>query len=83
MDSADCELAVARAGVAEAERVIAAARRESLDEAMALGLAGVEIMRRLIGVAQLPLPYGLDARRRLLEVSRSLVLAPERGLSCW
>ena len=76
-------LALARAGVAEAEQVIAAARRESLDETRALGLAGVEIMRRLIGVAQLPLPYGLDARRRLLEVSRSLVLAPEKALSCW
>ena len=37
--------------------------------------AGVEIMRRLIGVAQLPLPYGLPEKTRLLERSRTMVLA--------
>lgn len=37
--------------------------------------AGVEIMRRLIGVAQLPLPYGIDEKVRLLELSRQMVLA--------
>lgn len=35
--------------------------------------AGVEVMRRLIGVAQLPLPYGLDEKIRLLELSRRMV----------
>src|SRR5262249_55836460 len=35
--------------------------------------AGVEIMRRLIGVAQLPLPYGLEEKQRLLEMSREMV----------
>jgi 5-methylthioribose kinase len=35
--------------------------------------AGVEIMRRLIGVAQLPLPYGLQEKRRLLEMSYRMV----------
>jgi len=35
--------------------------------------AGVEIMRRLIGVAQLPLPYGLEEKQRLLEMSYRMV----------
>jgi len=76
-------LALGRAGAEAAWQVLAGSSREHLDETMVLGFAGVEIMRRLIGVAQLPLPYGLDAKRRLLEVSRSLALAPERGLTCW
>jgi 5-methylthioribose kinase len=37
--------------------------------------AGAEIMRRLLGVAQLPLAASLDAKRRLLDESRRLVLA--------
>jgi 5-methylthioribose kinase len=37
--------------------------------------AGVEIMRRLIGVAQLPLDCGLDRKEELLLLSRDLVLA--------
>jgi 5-methylthioribose kinase len=36
--------------------------------------AGVEIMRRLIGVAQLPLRCDLNEKRRLLELSRRLVV---------
>ena len=40
-------------------------------------LAGVEIMRRLIGYAQLPIGYGLQVKRELLELSRTLVLQPE------
>lgn len=42
----------------------------------ALRLAGVEIMRRLIGVAQLPLSIGLEPKRALLQLSRRLVLEP-------
>jgi 5-methylthioribose kinase len=76
-------LALARVEVEVAERVLAASRQERLDETLVLGFAGVEIMRRLIGVAQLPLTCDLRAKRRLLEVSRSLVLSPERELSCW
>lgn len=41
-----------------------------------LRLAGVEIMRRLIGVAQLPLAIGIDRKRALLQLSRRLVLDP-------
>ncbi len=76
-------LALARSSVAPAERVMAASRRERLDTALVLNFAGVEIMRRLIGVAQLPLSHDLDTKRRLLDISRSLVLAPQAELSCW
>ena len=41
---------------------------------LALAFAGVEIMRRLIGVAQLTLPYGLEVKVKLLALSRDLVL---------
>ncbi len=44
------------------------------DERLMRQFAGTEIMRRLIGVAQLPLPYGLDRKRELLQRSLDLVL---------
>ncbi len=50
------------------------------DQETAWRLAGVEIMRRLIGVAQLPLPADLERKRRLLELSRRLVLSVENEL---
>ena len=37
--------------------------------------AGVEIMRRLLGVAQLPLTLDAQAKKRLLERSREMILA--------
>ena len=37
--------------------------------------AGVEIMRRLIGVAQLPLAASLEKKQRLLERSHAMVLS--------
>ena len=46
------------------------------DELM-LQLAGVEIMRRLIGYAQLPIGYGLNRKRELLELSRGMLLEPQ------
>lgn len=51
--------------------------RGGFDWRRALRFCGVEIMRRLIGVAQLPIDYGLEEKRRLLSLSRSLVLAEE------
>ena len=42
----------------------------------ARSFAGVEIMRRLVGGAQLPLGYGIDDKTRLLALARDLVLAP-------
>jgi 5-methylthioribose kinase len=49
------------------------------DPRLALRLAGVEIIRRLIGYAQLPLSSALAERQQLLELARTLVLTP--GLS--
>jgi len=66
-----------------AEVVLAAAIAEGLDETLVLGFAGTEIMRRLIGVAQLPLFCGIDGKRRMLDLSRRLVLSPERRLASW
>ena len=43
-------------------------------------LAGVEIMRRLIGYAQLPLTANRERKRKLLDLSRELVLRPHRKL---
>jgi 5-methylthioribose kinase len=76
-------LALARTPLGRAERVIEAVRSERLDEALTLNFGGVEIMRRLIGVAQLGLSHDADTKRRLLDISRSLVVAPQSGLSCW
>ena len=48
------------------------------DRCLVLQLAGVEIMRRLIGYAQLPgLTASLEEKRSLLEASRQLVLEPQ------
>ena len=47
------------------------------DGRLVLRLAGVEIMRRLIGYAQLPLSPGPGIRSRLLDLARGLVLHPE------
>ena len=45
-----------------------------VDRALANRIAGIEIMRRLIGVAQLPLMIDLAAKVALLEAARNLVL---------
>jgi len=45
----------------------------SLDRELTGRFAGVEIMRRLIGVAQLPLPYGFPEKKLLLERSHRVV----------
>jgi 5-methylthioribose kinase len=45
--------------------------------ALALRFAGMEIMRRLIGVAQLPIEADLERKVALLAISTQLVLAPE------
>jgi len=41
--------------------------------ATASGFAGAEIMRRLLGVAQLPLEAGLEEKRELLALSKALM----------
>lgn len=45
-----------------------------LDRKLASKFAGIEIMRRLIGVAQLPLVCTLDRKKELLQLSEWLVL---------
>jgi len=50
------------------------AETASLDPSLALQFAGVEIMRRLIGVAQLPAKFSLERKTELLELSRALVI---------
>ncbi len=76
-------LGLGGAAASAAVRVIAAARGEKLEERLVLGFAGVEIMRRLLGVAQLPLALALDGKQRLLALSRALVADPGGALSCW
>lgn len=49
-------------------------RFKYLDRSLVYTVAGVEIMRRLIGVAQLPLRADLATKRKLLTLSRSFVL---------
>jgi len=44
-------------------------------QSLALQYAGVEIMRRILGVAQLPVTLSLDKKRILLERSREFVWA--------
>jgi 5-methylthioribose kinase len=47
-----------------------------LDTGLVWQFAGVEIMRRVIGVAQLPLTCGLADKARLLTLSRTMILTP-------
>ncbi len=49
----------------------------SFNRELALRFAGMEIMRRLIGVAQLPLIADLAQKEALLATSRELLLRPE------
>ena len=63
------------------ERLLGAYARP-VDPAWLARFAGVEVMRRLLGVAQLPLPPTTGARAALLERSRRAVLG-ERVLALW
>ncbi len=47
--------------------------RAALDRLLVQRFAGVEIMRRLIGVAQLPVVFGLERKTELLQLSKTLV----------
>ena len=73
-------LLLAAQPVASVDRFLASYRGAAGadDRETAWRLAGVEIMRRLIGVAQLPLPRDLPRKRRLLDLSHRLVLDPAR-----
>ena len=52
----------------------AALQNEKHSDSLVFQYAGVEIMRRILGVAQLPVRLSLEAKRRLLEQSRAMVL---------
>ncbi len=46
---------------------------EGFDESLRQRFTGIEIMRRLIGLAQLPLHFSIDQKRLLLEEARQMV----------
>jgi len=82
----DCGVLAAHLTIAQSDpdiiqRVLAAATQRQLDVPLVAGYAGVEIMRRLIGVAQLPLSLGIERKRELLGLSRRLVVEPHRGFA--
>jgi 5-methylthioribose kinase len=72
-------LMMAQCGADLLELVVASVAERRLDLSRVAAYAGVEIMRRLIGVAQLPLSFGIDRKRALLRLSRRLVVEPHRG----
>jgi 5-methylthioribose kinase len=45
-----------------------------LNETILNGFIGVEIIRRLIGLAQLPLQMDLNTKKNLLAVAKKLIL---------
>ena len=68
-------LALARQSRTQAERLGSEARGGvKLEPSLIARYAGIEIMRRLIGVAQLPIPPTDGFRREMLERSRRAVL---------
>jgi 5-methylthioribose kinase len=82
----DCGVMAAHLLIAQCDRnlleiVAASVSGRGIDSARVAGYAGVEIMRRLIGVAQLPVSYDIDRKRALLERSRRLVLEPHLGFA--
>ena len=82
----DCGVIAAHLTIAQCdpialEMVTASAESRHLDVALVAAYAGVEIMRRLIGVAQLPVAYGIDRKRALHQHSRRLVVEPSKGLA--
>ena len=56
------------------ERVCRAYSETAVNDELVAQFAGVELIRRLIGVAQLPLAVDLSQRLAWLKVGRSLVL---------
>ena len=57
----------------------AALENEKHSDSLVFQYAGVEIMRRILGVAQLPVRLSLEAKRRLLEQSRAMVLEASKA----
>jgi 5-methylthioribose kinase len=66
---------LAGVGRAEVEQIVAAAYQTRFDAALARGFAGVEIMRRLLGVAQLPLAATLATKAAWLNDAHDMLIA--------
>jgi 5-methylthioribose kinase len=63
------------AGVRSARAALGAyAHWKDLDQSLVCGFAGVEILRRLLGVAQLPITFDLKRKKGLIEDAVHLVL---------
>ncbi len=66
---------LARQPHALAERILTIYQEKvPLDGTLARNFAGIEIMRRLLGVAQVPVKLDLQEKSRLLDLSRRLIL---------
>ena len=59
----------------------AALENQKHSDSLVFQYAGVEIMRRILGVAQLPVRLSLEAKRRLLDQSRTMVLRGVKATS--
>jgi 5-methylthioribose kinase len=80
----DCGILAAHLMMAQCDAdlldlVVASVTERRLDLSRVAAYAGVEIMRRLIGVAQLPLSLDIDRKGAILRLSRRLVVEPDRG----
>lgn len=51
-----------------------------IDDALMNSFAGMEILRRLIGIAQLPLKLNLKEKKHLLDVGRELVISHDSSI---
>jgi 5-methylthioribose kinase len=68
-------LYLARQPHALAERILTVYQEKGpLDETLARNFGGIEIMRRLLGVAQVPVNMDLQEKTRLLDLSHRLIL---------
>jgi len=67
-------MVLADVGRAEVEQIVAGAYQPRFDATLARGFAGVEIMRRLLGVAQLPLTATLATKAAWLSDAHDLLI---------
>ncbi|MEM7548582.1 MAG: phosphotransferase [Bacteroidota bacterium] len=55
------------------------AKNINIDHEKVIGFAGIEILRRLLGVAQLPLTLDLMGKKRMMERAKEMVLRPNQN----
>ena len=51
--------------------------RSDFDSSLFAGFCGTEILRRTIGLAQVPLDATLDEKQALMDLATTLILTPE------